>query len=129
MPWAAPIGTGRGPANPYAMQVLRERLDEALDKLPRVSGQEGNLSIGNDLTRLLNLTDKLAQQNGDQFIASELFVLALADSDTKAAKIAKDRGIGGPLLAPSSYFMKSPPEQFTDDEARNRVRAFVDGHA
>jgi ATP-dependent Clp protease ATP-binding subunit ClpB len=59
--------------------VLRERLVEALDKLPKVSGQEGNLSIGNDLTRLLNLTDKLAQQHGDAFIASEWFVLAAAE--------------------------------------------------
>ncbi|GAB2493988.1 ATP-dependent chaperone ClpB [Pseudoxanthomonas sangjuensis] len=59
--------------------VLRERLGEALDKLPKVSGQEGNLSIGNDLTRLLNQTDKLAQQHGDAFIASEWFVLAAAD--------------------------------------------------
>ena len=59
--------------------VLRERLVEALDKLPKVSGQEGSLSIGNDLTRLLNVTDKLAQQRGDQFIASEWFVLAAAD--------------------------------------------------
>ncbi len=56
--------------------VLRERLTEALDKLPKVSGQAGNLSIGNDLTRLLNVTDKLAQQHGDQFIASEWFVMA-----------------------------------------------------
>ena len=59
--------------------VLRERLVEALDKLPKVSGQEGNLSIGNDLNRLLNLTDKLAQQRGDAFIASEWFVLAAVD--------------------------------------------------
>ncbi|MBA8683369.1 ATP-dependent chaperone ClpB [Stenotrophomonas tumulicola] len=56
--------------------VLRERLDEALAALPKVSGQAGNLSIGNDLGRLLNHTDKLAQQNGDAFIASEWFVLA-----------------------------------------------------
>ena len=59
--------------------VLRERLLEALDKLPKVTGQEGSLSIGNDLTRLLNLTDKLAQQHGDAFIASEWFVLAAAE--------------------------------------------------
>ncbi|HYG04910.1 MAG TPA: ATP-dependent chaperone ClpB [Stenotrophomonas sp.] len=59
--------------------VLRERLGEALDKLPKVSGQAGNLSIGNDLGRLLNVTDKLAQQHGDAFIASEWFVLAAAD--------------------------------------------------
>ncbi|RZA34834.1 MAG: ATP-dependent chaperone ClpB [Lysobacteraceae bacterium] len=56
--------------------VLRERLAESLDKLPKVSGQAGSLSIGNDLTRLLNVTDKLAQQHGDQFIASEWFVMA-----------------------------------------------------
>ena len=56
--------------------VLRERLGEAMDKLPKVSGQAGSLSIGNELTRLLNVTDKLAQQKGDQFIASEWFVLA-----------------------------------------------------
>ncbi|WP_369979893.1 ATP-dependent chaperone ClpB [Xanthomonas bundabergensis] len=59
--------------------VLRERLGEALEKLPKVSGQPGNLSIGNDLSRLLNQTDKLAQQHNDQFIASEWFVLAAAD--------------------------------------------------
>ncbi len=56
--------------------VLRERLVEALDKLPKVSGQAGNVSFGNDVTRLLNVTDKLAQQRGDAFIASEWFVLA-----------------------------------------------------
>ncbi|RYZ74041.1 MAG: ATP-dependent chaperone ClpB [Lysobacteraceae bacterium] len=59
--------------------VLRERLVEALDALPKVSGQAGSLSIGNDLNRLLNVTDKLAQQHGDQFIASEWFVLAALD--------------------------------------------------
>ena len=45
--------------------LLRERLGEALEKLPKVSGQAGSLSVGNDLTRLLNQTDKLAQQHGD----------------------------------------------------------------
>ena len=77
--------------------VLRERLVEALDKLPKVSGQAGNLSIGNDLTRLLNVTDKLAQQHGDQFIASEWFVLAaLEDKGTlgmalRAAGASKEK--------------------------------------
>ncbi|WP_026144729.1 ATP-dependent chaperone ClpB [Xanthomonas sp. SHU 199] len=59
--------------------VLRERLGEALEKLPKVSGQPGNVSMGNDLSRLLNQTDKLAQQHNDQFIASEWFVLAAVD--------------------------------------------------
>jgi myo-inositol-1-phosphate synthase len=45
----------------------------------------------------------------------------------RCAKIAKDRGIGGPLLGPSSYFMKSPPEQYRDDTAREKVEAFIRG--
>jgi myo-inositol-1-phosphate synthase len=43
----------------------------------------------------------------------------------RCAKIALDRGIGGPLLAASSYFMKSPPEQYRDSEARDKVEAFI----
>jgi myo-inositol-1-phosphate synthase len=45
----------------------------------------------------------------------------------RAAKIAKDRGVGGPVLSPSSYFMKSPPEQYGDDVCRDRVEKFIAG--
>jgi myo-inositol-1-phosphate synthase len=45
----------------------------------------------------------------------------------RAAKIALDRGIGGPLLSASSYFMKSPPEQYSDDTARDAVDKFIRG--
>jgi myo-inositol-1-phosphate synthase len=45
----------------------------------------------------------------------------------RAAKIAKDRGIGGPLIGPSAYFMKSPPVQFTDERAREMVEEFIAG--
>ena len=45
----------------------------------------------------------------------------------RAAKIAKDRGIGGPILSASSYFMKSPPVQYFDDEAKKAVQDFIDG--
>jgi myo-inositol-1-phosphate synthase len=47
----------------------------------------------------------------------------------RCAKLALDRGIGGALVGPSSYFMKSPPQQFDDHEARERVLAFVEGRA
>lgn len=47
----------------------------------------------------------------------------------RCAKLAMDRGISGALTGPSSYFMKSPPQQFTDDEARRRTRAFIDNKA
>ena len=68
--------------------LLRERLGEALEKLPKVSGQAGNLSIGNDLARLLNVTDKLAQDSGDQYIASEWFLVAAMD-DMSAAGLER----------------------------------------
>ena len=45
----------------------------------------------------------------------------------RAAKIAKDRGIGGPILSASSYFMKSPPVQYTDEEAKQAVEDFIAG--
>ena len=45
----------------------------------------------------------------------------------RAAKIAKDRGIGGPILSASSYLMKSPPVQYSDSEARDAVEAFIQG--
>ncbi|ALD65440.1 MULTISPECIES: inositol-3-phosphate synthase [Micrococcaceae] len=45
----------------------------------------------------------------------------------RAAKIALDRGIGGPILSASSYFMKSPPEQYDDESARQKVEAFIRG--
>ena len=47
----------------------------------------------------------------------------------RCARLAMDRGIGGALIGPSSYFMKSPPQQFTDGEARTRTLAFIDGDA
>jgi len=43
----------------------------------------------------------------------------------RAAKIAKDRGIGGAVVSASSYFMKSPPEQYSDDDARDAVEKFI----
>jgi myo-inositol-1-phosphate synthase len=46
----------------------------------------------------------------------------------RSAKVARDRGIGGPLIGPSAYFMKSPPFQFTDEEARHMVEEFMAGN-
>ncbi|MCX7034479.1 MAG: hypothetical protein NT046_10995, partial [Arenimonas sp.] len=72
--------------------ALRQRLGEALDKLPKVSGQAGEVSLGNDLGRLLNVCDKMAQQRGDDFIASELFVLACVDDKGAAGQALKASG-------------------------------------
>ena len=72
--------------------LLRERLGEALEKLPKVTGQAGNVSVGNDLARLLNVTDKYAQQRGDAFIATELFVLAALDDGGEVGRALKAAG-------------------------------------
>jgi ATP-dependent Clp protease ATP-binding subunit ClpB len=69
---------------------LRSLLSSALDKAPKVEGNSGDVQISNDLGRLLNVTDKLAQQRGDQYIASELFVLAAFDDRGVVAKALKD---------------------------------------
>jgi ATP-dependent Clp protease ATP-binding subunit ClpB len=78
--------------------ALQQRVNELLERLPKVSGQEGNIHAGNELTRLLNLTDKLAQQRGDQFIASELFVLAALDDKGELGAALKAAGANKPNL-------------------------------
>ena len=67
---------------------LRSQLGEALDRLPKVEGAAGEVHVSNDLARLLNVTDKLAQQRKDQYISSELFILAALE----------DKGAMGELL-------------------------------
>ena len=78
--------------------ALRQRINGLLERLPKVSGQEGNIHAGNELTRLLNLTDKLAQQRGDQFIASELFVLAALEDKGELSAALKAAGATKPHL-------------------------------
>jgi len=74
------------------LNQLRSKLGERLDSLPRVSGAEGEISLSNELIKLLNLTDKLAQKRGDQYIASELFILAALDIKGALADILKQAG-------------------------------------
>ncbi len=72
--------------------LLRTLLDQALEKLPKVSGTGGDIHISNALGRLLNLTDKLSQQRKDNFISSELFILAAVTEDGSLSKILKQAG-------------------------------------
>jgi len=71
---------------------LRSELSAALDRLPTVQGAGGEVLIGNDLNKLLNVTDKLAQKRGDQFISSELFVLAAIDDRGELGRMLKAAG-------------------------------------
>ncbi len=72
---------------------LRSALGNALDRLPTVSGGDaGEVSISNILRKLFNVTDKLAQKRNDQYISSELFVLAVVDCNDETGKILKQAG-------------------------------------
>ena len=73
--------------------TLRAELNRAMDKLPSVEGTGGDIHISNSLASLLNLTDKYAQQRGDQYISTELFILAGLEDKGDLKKILKDAGV------------------------------------
>jgi ATP-dependent Clp protease ATP-binding subunit ClpB len=73
--------------------ALRKDLEQALTRLPKVEGHGGDVSIGRDLANLLNLTDKEAQKRGDEFIASEMFLLALTEDKGETGRLAKQHGL------------------------------------
>jgi ATP-dependent Clp protease ATP-binding subunit ClpB len=77
---------------------LRTRLGEQLDRVPRVEGTAGDVMVSNPLSRLLNVTDKLAQQRGDRFISSELFVLAASEEKGDLGQALRDSGASRQLL-------------------------------
>ena len=74
------------------LQTLRSKLNEALERLPKVEGNGGDVHVSNDLTRLLNACDKAAQKRGDQFISSELFALAALEDRADLGRAMKDAG-------------------------------------
>ena len=71
---------------------LRKDIDAAIEKLPTVQGTPGDVHVSQDLSRLLNVTDKLAQQRKDDYISSELFVLASFEDKHTLARLLKDAG-------------------------------------
>jgi len=75
------------------VNALRSRLGQVLDRLPSVEGSGGEVHISNDLNKLLNLTDKFAQQRGDQYITSELFVLAALEDKGELGRLLKEAGV------------------------------------
>jgi ATP-dependent Clp protease ATP-binding subunit ClpB len=77
---------------------LRTRLGEQLDRVPQVEGTAGDVMVSNPLSRLLNVTDKLAQQRGDRFISSELFVLAASEEKGDLGQALRESGASRQLL-------------------------------
>ncbi|MGD9169444.1 MAG: ATP-dependent chaperone ClpB [Candidatus Thiodiazotropha sp.] len=92
---------------------LRSSLSAAVERLPSVEGAAGDLHISNDLGRLLNQTDKLAQQRNDQYISSELFVLAAVEDKGELGEML--RAAGGSKAALEQSIEKLRGGQNVDD--------------
>jgi ATP-dependent Clp protease ATP-binding subunit ClpB len=75
------------------VNLLRSQLGLVIDRLPKVEGSGGEVHLSNDLNKLLNLTDKLAQERNDQYISSELFVLAALDSKSPLKPVMDQAGV------------------------------------
>ncbi|MEE4219254.1 MAG: ATP-dependent chaperone ClpB [Xanthomonadales bacterium] len=101
---------------------LRSQLGERLDSLPKVSGAEGEVNLSNDLIRLLNLTDKLAQKRGDQYIASELFILAALDMKGALGDMLKQAGANREAVEKAIDEMRGG-EQVVDPNAEENRQA------
>ncbi len=93
-----------GSIKPLLMQVgfdiaaLRSSLNKELDALPKIQSPTGDVNLSQDLARLLNQADRLAQQKGDQFISSELVLLAAMDENTRLGKLLLGQGVSRKAL-------------------------------
>jgi len=74
------------------VNLLRSKLGDAIDKIPKVEGAEGDLHISNDLGRLLNQCDKTAQQRKDSYISTELFILVALDDKGTLGELLRNNG-------------------------------------
>jgi len=75
------------------LNQLKTGLTAAIANLPKSADASGEVAISRDLNNLLNMTDKLSQKRGDAYIASEMFLLALADDKGETAKLLKQNGL------------------------------------
>ena len=71
---------------------LKSALENAIQHLPKVQGQGGEISVSRELSNLLNLTDKEATKRGDQFIASEWFLVALLNDKSETGRLFREHG-------------------------------------
>jgi ATP-dependent Clp protease ATP-binding subunit ClpB len=77
---------------------LKQQLEQAVSRLPVVEGTPGDVMVSRELTQLLNVADKEAQKRGDQYIASELFLLAVAGDKGQAGRLLKQAGVSRATL-------------------------------
>ena len=97
---------------------VRDEAQAAVDRLPKVTGTSGDVQVGRDLIRVLNLTEKEAMQRGDQFISTEMFLLALTGTDMEASRILAGAGVTKKLLEAAIQAVRGG-ENVTDAEGES----------
>ncbi|WP_272687385.1 MULTISPECIES: ATP-dependent chaperone ClpB [Providencia] len=101
---------------------LQQKIEEALSRLPQVQGVAGDVQPSSDLIRHLNLCDQLAQKNGDEFISSELFLLAALEANTSLADMLKAVGVNKANLNKAIEQMRGG-EKVNDQGAEDQRQA------
>lgn len=104
------------------ISALRNALEQALSRLPQVQGTGGDIQPSSDLIRVLNLCDKLAQKRGDNFISSELFILAGLDSSGSLSHLLKSAGATNEKVAKAIEKMRGG-EGVNDQGAEDQRQA------
>jgi ATP-dependent Clp protease ATP-binding subunit ClpB len=104
------------------VNALRSQLGVALDELPQVQGTGGDVQISNELGRLMNLMDKLAQTRNDEYVSSELFVLAAIEAKGRVADLLKANGAEKTALEQAVEKMRGG-ETVTDPNAEEQRQA------
>jgi len=115
-------GSSRSLLQRAAVQVpaLQKALSEAADRLPKVSGHDGNVQLSRELTGLLNHADKEAQKQGDSFIASEMFLLAVAEDKNELGKLARQHGLTRKALEAAIEAVRGGQNVMSEDSESQR---------
>src|SRR5210317_1670866 len=104
------------------VNLLRSQLGELLEKQPQVQGAAGDVHVSNDLGRLLNITDKLAQQRKDAYISSELFLLAVLEDKGGVGALLRKAGASKGLLEQAIDSLRGG-QQVNDPNAEDQRQA------
>jgi len=104
------------------VNLLRSQLGEQLDRLPQVHGTAGEVHVSNDLGRLLNVTDKLAQQRKDSYISSELFILAALEDKGGVGELLRKAGATKSLVGQAIDSLRGG-QQVNDPNAEDQRQA------
>ncbi len=104
------------------VNALKQKTQDIIERLPSVSGTAGEVHISNTLSNLLNVTDKISQQSGDDYIASEMFALAALEDKGELGNLLKQSGINKKQLAAALEKMRAG-ENVNDPNAEETRQA------